>query len=245
MLRPLLLLCLLALPEWSLSAGHILLLYNERLPYMETRADGEVAGLTAGPAQAAFLRAGIPYQWKKTNADVQWQTIKENQVQACLVGWFKNVEREKLGKYTHALFEDGPTVALALIRNTKMDSVKSLRDLLQSRDLTLLVKQGYSYGKLVDSLMVQYGTRTVVALGENTNMMGMIAHDRADYFFAAEDEAVSLLRTAEDGADFRIVRFSDSPAGEARYLWCTRNVPDAVIDQLNDAIDQLKPRHSR
>jgi hypothetical protein len=36
------------------------------------------------------------------------------------------------------------------------------------------------------------------------------------------------------------LHFSDEVPGEARYLWCTRLVPDATIDRLNEELDKQK-----
>jgi uncharacterized protein (TIGR02285 family) len=240
MIRPILALFLLALLGKICSAEPVQLLYMERLPYMQASPNGDVAGLTATPTQTAFLHAGIPFQWKKAGADIQLQILKENRVQACLVGWFKNAEREKLGKYSHAVFEDKPTVALTLADNAKMKDIKTMRDLFQNRELSLLIKEGYSYGLQIDSLLVRYGTRTVAAIGDNINMMGMLVQKRADYFLVAEDEALALKQNYAKDPAFKILRFSDEVPGEARYLWCTRLVPDATIDKLNEELDKQK-----
>ena len=77
----------------------IFLHYNERVPYLITTPDG-VVGLTASQAALVFKKAGIPFKWKKTPSKRQMIVLKNNENCDCLVGWFKNPDREKFCKYT-------------------------------------------------------------------------------------------------------------------------------------------------
>ncbi|GAF72998.1 unnamed protein product [marine sediment metagenome] len=93
--------------------------YNERVPYLKT-ASGGVEGFTGTPATLAFKKAGITYKWKKTPPKRQMLILKRNQGCDCLVGWFKNPDREKFAKYTHHIYQDKPQIALARYDNDKI-----------------------------------------------------------------------------------------------------------------------------
>lgn len=223
----------------ELPAQPITLYYNERVPYLMPQADGEVVGATATPARLAFQRAGIPYRWKNASASTQIYLIRENKELACLVGWYKNPEREKLGKYTHAIYRGRRTVALALADNRNVGSERSAAELLQNSQAVLLVKELYSYGQTLDYLIGHIKPRISVATGENINMLRMLIYKRADYFFVEENEALELIKHSEyPSKDFKLIRFSEPLYEDARHLWCSKQVPDSVIEKLNAAIDQ-------
>ena len=225
----------------SMAGEKISLYYNERVPYLETQANGDVQGLTATPAKLVFQRAGIPFEWKKSSVTAQLLLIRENQRKGCLVGWYKNPEREKLGKFSHPIYQGRLTIALGLADNPKIGSEQSPRELLQNKQTTLLVKEGYSYGHILDIMIAQTQPRISVATGENINMLSMLVYKRADYFFVGEFEALELIRHSEyTQKDFKLMRFAEPLPEEPRHLWCSKQVPDDVIDKLNVEIDKLK-----
>ncbi|GGC62778.1 hypothetical protein [Undibacterium terreum] len=227
----------------AMADEKISLLYNERIPYFETQLDGDVEGLIGTPAKWAFINAGIPFEWKKSSSSVQLQTIRGNQKQACLVGWHKNAAREKVGKFTHALYLDKRTVALGLATNLKFGTEKSAAELLSNRRAVLMVKEGYSYGHVIDEQIARKNPRMVTAVGENTNMLSMLFYERADYFFVGEEEATELIRRSDyKEKNFKIVYFSDALQEDPRHLWCTGQVSDSVIEKLNAEIDKTRAR---
>ena len=55
--------------------------------------------------------------------------------------------------------------------------------------------------------------------------------------FVAEEEAKYLAEEAGTSIrDFQLIKFTDMPMGERRYLMCSKQVPDEVINRLNGAI---------
>lgn len=218
----------------------ITLHYNERAPYLQTLDNGKIAGLTATPAEQALRRAGIPFKWEKTPSNRQIQLLEKNANADCMVGWFKNPQRELIGNYSLPLYQDKPTIGLALFSNINIDSGSSLEQVLQNRELRLLIKDGYSYGERIDALIHKLEPRRIKTTVENMNMLRMVALDRADYFFIAEEEASELIRQSEfDEGDFKYIRFSDSPDGGQRHLWCSKQVSQQSLNRINKAISEL------
>lgn len=218
----------------------ITLHYNERAPYLQTLDNGDIAGLTATPAAQALRRAGIAFKWEKTPSNRQIQLLEWNANADCMVGWFKNPQRELIGNFSLPLYQDKPTIGLALFSNINIDSGSPLAQVLQNRELRLLTKDGYSYGEHIDALIHKLEPRRIKTTVENMNMLRMIALDRADYFFIAEEEASELIRQSEfKPGDFKYIRFSDSPDGGKRHLWCSKQVSQHSLNRINQAIAEL------
>jgi hypothetical protein len=222
--------------EASPAEQVITLHYHERPPYYITGPLG-VYGLCADPAKLAFKRAGIPIRWEKTPASRQLGILKTNRGRDCLLGWFKNPERERFARYSVHIYEDRPTVALALAGNDNIISGRPLADTLLSTDLTLLRKSGYSYGRYIDAMVSKLLPRQDMTDAENVGMLKMIHSRRADYFFISEEEAHVL--TATSGLpqnDFKFIRFADMPTGNKRYLLFSKKVAVEEVARIDAAI---------
>lgn len=212
--------------------------YNERPPYLISVSKGVVTGLTATPASLAFQKAGIPHYWQKTPSKRQIHILEANKGKDCLVGWYKNSTREMFAKYTKPIYRDKPTIGLALFSNTDIENEKALFSVLQDRNLTLLIKSGYSYGKYIDALIKSEKPTQVKVTVENKNMIRMLYRGRGDYIFMAEEEAEGLIESTEySKGDFKFIRFSDMPPGGERYILCSMKVEDQVIEKLNRWIE--------
>jgi len=214
----------------------ITLRYHERVPYIQTGPNG-VEGLTGTPVASAFKKAGIPFVWKKTPSKRQIKVLKDNSGCDCLVGWFKNADREKFAKYTHHIYQDKPQIALARADNGNLQSGVSVDSVLSNPGLKLLVKDGYSYGSYLDAKITQHKPAIDRSTTENINMLKRIHLKRGDYFFISPEEADGLFESyglPKEG--FKYITFSDMPDGEKRYIVCSQKVEDEVIEKLNTAI---------
>jgi polar amino acid transport system substrate-binding protein len=228
--------CALA-PALVMAEDAIMLAYNDRPPYIVALPDGSAAGLTATPAAAAFKLAGIPVAWKKVPTNRQLAELREGSSKSCAIGWFKNPEREQYFKFTKAIYRDRPTV---LIANGQfpVQPGETLQGMLARKDARVLVKDKFSYGAYIDGLLATEKPQTVVTTNENIQMLEMIRLRRADFMFAAEEEARYLIeQSGFNTRDFRVIRLPDVPPGEKRYIICSKLVDDETIARLNAAID--------
>jgi uncharacterized protein (TIGR02285 family) len=215
----------------------ITLAYNDRPPYIVALPDGSAAGLTATPAANAFRSAGIPITWKKVPTNRQLAELKENTSRQCAIGWFKNPEREQYFKFTKAIYRDRPTVLIARHQFSTQPN-ETLHSLLLRHDIHVLVKDKFSYGQYIDNLLATLKPPTVVTTNENLQMDEMVRIGRADFMFAAEEEARYLIEQAGfKPRDFRIIRPPDVPPGERRYIICSKQVEDEAIARLNAVIE--------
>jgi uncharacterized protein (TIGR02285 family) len=227
----------LALATQSAAAA-VTLYYNERPPYAVTAADGHVQGLTATPAARAFAAAGVAVQWVRLPSNRQILSIKDNRAPECALGWFRNAEREQFARYSKPLYQDRPTVALA--HRAFQPAGRFLPDALSQPDVVVLVKERFSYGAYIDELIARLKPTLTVTTVENALMLQMLARRRADFMFAAQEEADALLEQAGAAArDLQLLRFEDMPEGEKRYLMCSKSVPDEVMQRIDAAIPDL------
>lgn len=214
----------------------ITLHYNERPPYLVTTNDG-VSGLTGDPTITIFEKSHIPFRWEQTPSKRQIYVLQQNKGRDCLVGWFKNAEREKFAKYTLPIYRDKPQVALARADNMMLPASSSVREVFTNSQLVLLVKDGYSYGDFLDGKIKQYNPIRTVTTDENSEMLKMVYARRADYFLIAPEEADGLIKSSNyDIQDFKLVHFTDITNGEYRYILCSMKVEDTIIDRINSAI---------
>jgi uncharacterized protein (TIGR02285 family) len=225
-------------------AQKVSILYNERPPYTVTAPDGTVNGLTADPVDYAFAKAGIPVCWESTPTKRQMAAIEAGTPMTCALGWFKIPDREKFAKFTVAIYQDKPTVALASSANRRIESGKTLESILENKDLVLLVKEGFSYGKFLDDKIKEFAPPRETTLAENVGMLEMIQKMHADYMFVAPEEANALIRSAGfEESDFKVITFSDITGGAKRYLMCSRQLPDEVLEKLNTGIKEYRGKN--
>ncbi|MGL6111639.1 MAG: hypothetical protein ACRC2B_16225 [Rubrivivax sp.] len=221
------------------QAQALTLHYQERAPYSTTQADGTVSGLTATPAATAMQQAAVAFVWARTPSQRQLALIQEGDGLHCGVGWFRNPERSALGKFSKPLYRDRPYGALARADSRLRTSLRAEQALGQAGEV-LLVKEGYSYGPLLDRMIAQRTPAPVKTSVETVQMVRMLLAGRASWMIVAPEESQVLLHDAGNaGADLRGVAFTDMPAGETRHLYCNHAVPDAWLARIDQALAGL------
>jgi polar amino acid transport system substrate-binding protein len=191
-------------------AAVLTLHYQERPPYSQTAPDGHVHGLLAAPANRACQKAQLSCTWARTPGQ----------------------------RFSAPLYQDRPYMALAR-RGTAWEAQRSLPGLLSDAALPLLVKEGYSYGSLLDGLIAQHAGQVRRTSAESQQMVRMIEAGRAGWMIVAPEEAEVLL--ADPGAagappQLQLHPLPGVPAGQTRHLYCNKAVPEAVVERLNRAL---------
>lgn len=232
---------LAAAAEWGTPQAPLLLHYQDRPPYTQGHSDGSVRGLLATPVAAALSRAGVAWRWVQTPAQRQLAIVQNGTGPDCAIGWFRNPQREAVGKFSRALYRDRPLAALAR-RSAALPNPSSLDDLLRSASLRLLVKDGFSYGARVDRLLQTLPAPRVTTTSETHLHVGMLLAGRADWMLVAPEEAEVLLSQAGARAEsLQVVPLSDMDAGSERHLYCSPAVPDALLQRIDAALQALPP----
>ncbi|MCX9154943.1 transporter substrate-binding domain-containing protein [Niveibacterium sp. 24ML] len=225
---------------WLAVAGAdeptLVLHYNERPPYNISGGMGIVYGLTATPAAAALNAAGVPFRWELTPLARQFKLIEISAGLDCAVGLFRNPERERLGKFSAPLYRDRGMVGIARAELGLPERVR-IEDLMRDRSKRLMLKRGLTYGSRVAELVKALQPAAEWVTIESEQMVRMLKAQRADWMLATEEEASYLIARAGLGpADVTVLRFTDLSQSEPRHLYCSRAVPDAMLERINAAI---------
>lgn len=233
----LLLAVICSLPGSLCQAGEQLtVFYNLRPPYMLMGADGALAGLTGAPARRAFDRAGITVQWQEMPTNRQLLVIRENAGRHCAVGWFQNPERRGFAKFTRPIYRDHGWRVL-VHAGLALDERDSLPAVLARPGLRVMVKDKYSYGPAIDQLLAQHKPALSVSTGTTLHMLQSLSARSVDLMFVSEEEGQYLLaNTISSAGNLRLLQLAHMPPGETRHIMCSGQVPDALIDSLNQAI---------
>lgn len=215
--------------------GMVTLHYQDRPPYSSQSPDGEVRGLVATPAAQALRAAGIAFEWRRTPSQRQLALIQAGAGLHCGVGWFRTEERARRGRFSRPLYRDRPLGALVR-RDAGLPAQMSAAALLADRRLTLLVKEGYSYGPRLDGLIARTAPRQVRTSAEPLQMGLMLRARRADWMIVALEEA-EVMGAPELG----LVTFDDVPDGQERHLYCSSALPAQWLARIDAALPPLAP----
>lgn len=224
--------------EWKSTKTRpkLTILYHQKRPFYSSQGS-EVKGLVASTINHSMKEIGIPFSWVETPATRQLGIVGENKSKVCALGWFKTPEREKFAKYSIALYQDKPFVAVTRADNELMQSEDNVVRVFEEYRLKLLLKRGYSYGTFLDQKIKTISPRRTVTTADNLRMLQMIQTHRADYCLMTEEEAYDLLVYSRlQRSNFKITRFSNTPPGNKRYLLCSQKVTDKEMDKINSGI---------
>lgn len=231
-------LLLSALSGLAAYAGTPIKLYYEtREPYAYLAPDGSVSGSIATNVAQAFNEAGISYEWVTTPFKRQLQQLEANAEPACGLGFFKTVEREKIGKFSHAVYMDKISVMLAH-KNFRPAEGMGLFDAMSIKGARMLRKEASFYGAFVEDVVRKSNPSLVVTTAAPRNMALMIAASRADFMLVTIDEAKYLMENLPESDGLHIFKPVDMPPGQRRYLLCSNSVPDEVLKRFNRAMDK-------
>lgn len=228
------------LQSWDATAQTlqtVTLHYVPRPPFMMASADG-LLGLTGLPAYLAFKNARIPFVLSDTPIARQFRILETNSGQDCMIGMFKNPERERFAKFTKPIYRDSSRIILTSAANApRFSAYDSMVDLFNDKRMVVLVKVGYSYGIVIDALIERYQPKAMKTYDENLLMLKSIKLNMADYMIMASEEAPGAIAAAGfEESQFRQIKFKNMPEGEDRYIMCSKSVPDEVIHKLNAEI---------
>jgi len=236
-LRISLLLAVLFAPLAASAEDRLELLYEDRPPYYITDKSGQISGLAIDPVAAALTKAGISPDWRVTSAKRQIAAIQANREPVCSPGWFKKPEREAFAKFSDPIYQDKPQIVVTRADNAPRINHGTLEKLLQDPNLTLGVKLGYSYGDFIDGLIERLEPVTMRSSQDTSGLVRMLVGRRFDYMLAAPEEFSSMAaRLGIAGDDIVSIALSDIPAGNQRYLMCSKKVSDEWMARLNTGL---------
>lgn len=210
------------------------IIYDPRPPYIIEK-NNTITGLVASPLIKSLEKAKINFTLKNKPAKRHLLEIKANKRDVCAVGWFKNPKREKFGKYTNFLYQDRPT-GIITRKDTHIPSDLSLEDLLKITELSILIKDSFSYGKLIDQKLKNTKQKIYIVNESNNKIALMLAKKRADFMFVSYEEAQILLTKQKYKDILFFQELKGIPEGNKRYLICSKKVTDKTILRINNSL---------
>ena len=234
------LLCLFSATLAS-AAPAITVAWREKAPYYYTE-NGVAQGFLLQRTKDIFAAAGIEAHFVEEPQKRIWANLEHGATNYCSISWYRLPEREAIVQFTRPIHYDPPqTLLIAPGAVAQVEAHATLASLLADPQLTLGVVDGVSYGPALDALIAHSTNQVMRRTVSVNNMMRMLAAGRASFMFADREDW--NYYHAQDKSRITAVRhdFPDMPPGLKRYMVCTRDVPAAVIDKLNQAIATLVP----
>ncbi|WP_342131298.1 substrate-binding periplasmic protein [Hydrogenophaga sp. OTU3427] len=239
--------CLFALAvgrgAWAAGVGTpaepLRLLYQERPPYTALRPDGTVEGLLATPLNQALQRAGVAHRWEIMPSQRHMLLVQTGDAPVCGVGWFRNPEREALGRFSRPIYRDLPMAGLVRAEVELADGA-SMAKTLEARRLTLLTKEGFSYGAQIDRWLQTLPVKRVSTGNEPPQLVRMLLAQRAEWMIVAPEEGQLLMAQHPPGS-LRLVQFADVGPGLERHLYCNHSVPAELLRRVDEALPRPSP----
>lgn len=211
--------------------------FHQRPPYSWLDDASNVVGVVAEPTAKALQLAGIDFTWAAMPSARQMETIKKGDAAACGLGWFKRPDREEFALFSAPIYHDRRMVIVARNNDPRFLGDPRIEDLFKMKELRLLTKTGYSYGATMDEKIATNKPTQDETSTDNFHMLDMVALDRADFMLISAEEADYLLgQKRETASQVTTYPFENAPDGEARYLMCTKLVPQDVLDRFNQAL---------
>lgn len=226
--------CTALLTSLNTSADPLTLYYESRVPFMIVQ-NGELIGSEGRRAAEAFKAIGIDFTLSEAPVARQLLMVANNLKPSCAVGLYWTAERAMSGKYTLPIFRSLPQDVVMRSDNLKMQSVNTMAAMFADPSLSLVLRNGYSYGAKVDALLQKANARIKRPSEDSHGRIRFVLAGQVDAtLFTAEEAEYQIKQFGGEGKALVVKHFSDSPEGEPRHLYCSKSVDDAIIKKLND-----------
>lgn len=236
--------CVALLATWLYAVGAvgsdtITVAWRDKAPYHYLE-NGVPQGFLLQRAKQVFAQADIPVIFVETPAKRIWHDFEQGRHAFCSIGWYRLPERERLGQFSHSLHTDPPqTLLVGPKARHYVQGHASFAALLADPSIEIGMVDGVSYGAQLDALIAHSANRIKLLTVPPLSLMRMVAADRVTYMLADQADW-QYLRSHESGLEnLTEQHFADMPPGLKRYIICSKDVPKAVMQRLNQAIDAL------
>jgi polar amino acid transport system substrate-binding protein len=236
LLHRLLLALLAAGPAARAGAADLVLYYEERPPLM-SRQGNQLTGVQGAPAMAVLQRAGITAELREAPVARQVAHIMRDAEPACALGLYRTAEREKLGKYSKQPIYSSPPQSLMIRRDGRLKDIHRFAAVVQSPAVTLLLRDGYSYGAETDMALAGSRAKIIRSSDHGLARVRLVLLGVADATLFTEEEGEALVKQLGDaGAALELRRLPDAPPGEGRYFFCSKALPERQLRAIDDAM---------
>lgn len=219
----------------------IVLQYMEQLPMSGTGPDGQPRGQLVDYLQRLAAAGGLQLRWEPVPLKRSLLELQQNLRAQCVLGLFRNAERERYTRFSQPLWTTDPQWLVARPEiAARLRRHASARLALADPDLRLLTYDGVSYGETLDRWMRERRGPTQRLSASHERMLDMLARGRADFAILSEAELAGARRAGVRGAEaVELVRLPGTPPPTSRYLGCSHQVSPAWMDTFNRLVAQM------
>jgi uncharacterized protein (TIGR02285 family) len=215
----------------------VVLPWTERIPFQYRDGGGKPVGILYDLGEKIFVKANVPREWREIPANRIALMMERDQEPTCLVGWFKTQEREKAFKVTLPIYQD-KRLAGVMRADAAIKPGRPIQNLINDSSVSIVVKQGYSYGTVLDELIeARKGSGIERSVGDHATLLKMIEAKHASIVFFPQEE-ITFFGSTNPAFEktFKVVPFAELSDGNFRHVICSKSVPDDTIKALNGAI---------
>lgn len=222
------------------SPEHVRITYFERPPFHMTVA-GEPRGQLIEITRRLAEDSGLRFDYEVLPPLRIQQRLRENQEAFCALGMIYSDERARVARFSLPIAQDAPVRILA--RRELAPTLQALgrfETLLADPRWTWGTVKGYSYGPALDARLRSGKVRYDSAATPRQNLDKLL-NRRVDYYLTTDAEWRDLqVHQPQLAGRFALLKYPDSPPGKTRYLLCSDQVADSVLQRLNASILNLR-----
>lgn len=215
----------------SAQTDSLLVTYIEKPPYYYTDKRGQPAGFLLEQARAALT--GTRFVLEARSSSWAQEEIRRNTRPVCSIGWFSDDFRRSFALFSLPIYQDGAPVLVFRADSDKRFSQEKTVEKLLSRNITVGVVGGFSYGDKLNPLLARLGSRKKIAASEEENLVQLLRGEFDAALFNPETLTYFQVKAKVRVEDVRVRRYPDIPAGQLRYLMCSRKTPREAIERFN------------
>lgn len=240
-------LIVLGVSQVALAAEPLTITYIEKPPYYYTDERGLPAGFLLQRVRQALAKGGLSAIYVQRPARRALEEVKVNAYPVCSIGWFMNDERRGFARFSRPVHQDKAVVFASLPEHlSRWKTIAHVSDLLtRPAPPRVGVVDGFVYGEPLDGLFKGMG-EAVDHSSDVLQALRKLQFQRVDLVPLSPEELEyyqRILRTSpQPGApklELAQLNFPDLPPGMLRYLMCSKQVPDTVMHQLDNALPPL------
>jgi uncharacterized protein (TIGR02285 family) len=184
-----------------------------------------------------FATAGIEANFVREPQKRILTRFQDGTQNYCSLAWYRLPEREQLAQFTLPIYTDPPqTILIAPASVARVRKHATLAALMSDPELTLAMVDGVSYGAELDARIKRSKNQIMRRTVPIANLMQMLAADRASYLLADRNDWNYMRAHYKELATVVQHDLPDMAPGLKRHIMCSRDVPTAIIEKLNQAI---------
>jgi uncharacterized protein (TIGR02285 family) len=228
------------LPMQTVAAQPITVAWRDNPPYNFVD-QGKEKGFLLARGKRIFEQAQVPAQFVLEPTKRIWAKFRVGTPMYCSLGRYRIAEREPIMQYSLPIHIDPPRIVLASpAAAQQVRQHATLASLLADPALAMGMSDGASFGTEIDAMLANARSKVERRTVESPLMMKLLAANRVS--FVIVDRIAWQYWRMHDPAALGVVPHDlpDMPAGQKRYLVCSKDVPADVMHRLNASIKAMK-----